>query len=88
MPPDLSRLFVALADDLDAARIELEALGETLCTDISVALRFSGVLQAIDTIAQRQGAAAAVLRATDPRAAAAAVTLEALRHRLTPFLTA
>lgn len=88
MPRDLRPLLDTLADDLDAARDDLEALGQVLCADESVAARFIGVLQAIDAIGQRQGVAAAVLRSPDPYAAAAAVTLESVRGRFRSlFLT-
>ena len=86
MPRDCSPLLAALADELDAARRDLEALAATLCADPDIVLRHLGALQTIDEVGQRQAVAAAILRAPDPLAAAAAVPLEAVRRRLSPVL--
>ena len=86
MPHDLSPLLLALADELDAARHDLEALAATLCADPAIALHHLGALQTIDEVGQRQAATAAILRAPDPLAAAAIVPLEAVRCRLSSVL--
>ena len=78
MPHDLPPLLRALADELDAARHDLEALAATLCADPAIALRHLGALQTIDQVGQRPAAPPSILRAPAP--------LEAVRRRLSAVL--
>ena len=82
MQPDLTALFRSLADELDAARTDLEALSGSLCADPDIVTRHVAALQTLDDVGQRQAAAASVLRAGDPLAAVAAIPLDAMRARL------
>lgn len=79
---DEDGILALLADELDAARGELEQLGLALCGDPDLARRHMGELQSLDHIGQRQMAIAAILRSPDRTVAARDVALEAIRRRL------
>jgi hypothetical protein len=75
-------LLGMLADELDAARAQLEALGVALIGDSNVAMHHIGRLQAIDHIGQRCASIAAILRSDDLHAASVNATLESVPARL------
>lgn len=76
------RILMLLAEELDSARHEIEALGLALCSDAAIAARHVGDLQRLDHIGQRQMEVAEILRAPDMAAAAAKTRLEAMHGRL------
>lgn len=78
-------LLDLLAEELDAARGELEALGLTLIADQMVATRHVTALQAIDHIGQRCASIATILRADDLHAASRAAPLEAITARIAAY---
>lgn len=75
-------LLAMLADELDAARAQLETLGVELIGDAAVAMHHIGQLQALDHIGQRCASVAAILRSEDRHAASRAATLESITARL------
>lgn len=75
-------LLAMLADELDAARAQLEALGLALVDDSAVAARHVTELQALDHVGQRCASVAAILRAEDLQAATQDATLESITARL------
>ncbi len=77
-----SDLLAMLADELDAARAQLEALGHVLIEDVDMAIRHVTELQAIDHVGQRCASVAAILRAEDMHAATSGATLESITARL------
>lgn len=77
--PDLLAL---LADELDLARDQLEALGLDLIADLETAARHVTALQAIDHIGQRCASIATILRADDAQAATRAAPLEVISTRI------
>jgi hypothetical protein len=77
--PDLLGM---LADELDAARAQLEALGLALIDDPAVATRHVTELQALDHVGQRCASVAAILRAEDLYAATQDAVLESITTRL------
>lgn len=79
-------LLVMLADELDAARAQLEALGAALIGDSAVAMRHIGQLQAIDHIGQRCASIATILRSDDLHAASVSATLDTIPARLEALL--
>ena len=79
-------LLLMLADELDAARAQLEALGVALIGDDKFAIRHIGRLQAIDHIGQRCASIAAILRSDDLHAASVSATLETIPARLEALL--
>jgi len=79
-------LFAMLADELDAARAQLETLGVALIADASVAMRHIGQLQALDHVGQRCASVAAILRSNDRHAASHAATLESITTRLASLI--
>lgn len=95
MPPDRQppmaaisqdQLLTMLADELDAARAQLEALGVALIGDSKVATRHIGRLQAIDHIGQRCASIAAILRSDDLLDASVSARLESIPARLEALL--
>ena len=82
MGPGENQLLNMLADELDAARAQLETLGVALIGDPLFALRHVMDLQALDHVGQRCACIAAILRADDRFAAGHAASLEAIPARL------
>ncbi|MEE3154544.1 MAG: hypothetical protein VX309_03350 [Pseudomonadota bacterium] len=64
----------------------MEALGEVLCRDENFAARHLRELQAIDLIAQKQRALAAILAAGFSESEMRRISLEALRSRFCGFM--
>lgn len=77
-----SDLLALLADELDAARAQLEALGLALADDAELANRHLIQLQALDHAGQRCACVATILRADDLHAATLGATLESIATRL------
>lgn len=78
--------FDAMAQVLNELGTEVEALGEVLCRDADFAARHLRELQAIDLIAQKQRALAAILEAGFSAAEMGRINLETLRHRFCGFI--
>lgn len=78
--------FTAMAEVLGELGSEIEALGEVLCRDENFAARHMRELQAIDLIAQKQRALAAVLAAGFSAVEMRRISLDALRHRFCGFI--
>lgn len=78
--------FTAMAEVLTELGTEVEALGEVLCRDEDFAARHVRELQAIDLIAQKQRALAAILAAGFSEAEMHRISLEALRSRFCGFM--
>jgi hypothetical protein len=76
-----SGLLALLADELDAARAQLDALGLALADDAELARRHLIELQALDHAGQRCAAIAVILRADDPHAATLGAPLESIAGR-------
>jgi len=79
-------LLALLADELDIARAQLEALGVALIGDPLVAARYMAELQALDHAGQRCTSIAAILRAEDRIAAVHAAPLESIPARLSSIV--
>ncbi|QTH19975.1 hypothetical protein HRJ34_16585 [Rhizorhabdus wittichii] len=77
-----SGLLALLADELDAARAQLDALGLALADDAELARRHLIELQALDHAGQRCAAIAVILRADDSHAATLDAPLESIAARL------
>lgn len=77
-----NELLALLADELDAARAQLETLGTVLIGDVGVAVRHISELQALDHAGQRCASVAAILRSGDLLAASRAAKLETIPARL------
>jgi len=75
-------LLAMLADELDEACAQLEALGGVLIGDVVTAARHVTQLQALDHVGQRCASVAAILRAEDLHAASLAACLESITGRL------
>jgi len=75
-------LLALLADELDAARAQLEALSVELVGDPLVALRYISELQALDHAGQRCASIAEILRSHDRFAACLGARLESIPARL------
>lgn len=78
--------FLAMAEVLNELGTEVEALGEVLCRDADFADRHCRELQAIDLIAQKQRALAAILVAGFSEQEMRRISLDALRARFGGFL--
>ncbi|MCT2399813.1 hypothetical protein [Novosphingobium mangrovi (ex Huang et al. 2023)] len=78
--------FTAMAEVLGELGTEIEALGEVLCRDEDFAARHMRELQAIDLIAQKQRALAAIIAAGFSEAEMRRISLEALRARFCGFM--
>lgn len=78
--------FMAMADVLGELGSEIEALGEVLCRDEDFAGRHMRELQAIDLIAQKQRALAAIIAAGFSAAEISRISLDALRSRFGGFI--
>ena len=78
--------FLAMAEVLNELGTEVEALGEVLCRDAAFADRHCRELQAIDLIAQKQRALAAILAAGFSEQEMRRISLDALRKRFCGFL--
>lgn len=78
--------FSAMAEVLLELGTEVEALGEVLCRDQTFAGRHVRELQAIDLIAQKQRALAAIIAAGFSDAEMRRISLEALRSRFCGFM--
>lgn len=78
--------FIAMAEVLGELGTEIEALGEVLCRDEGFAGRHVRELQAIDLIAQKQRALAAILIAGFSDSEMRRISLEALRSRFCGFM--
>lgn len=85
-PKFLAPKFVAMAEVLGELGAEIEALGEVLCRDEDFAARHVRELQAIDLIAQKQRALAAIVAAGFSAAEMRRINLEALHLRFCGFL--
>lgn len=79
-------LLSMLAEELDAARAQLEDLGMKLCSNFEVARNHMNELQAIDYVGQRCASVAAILRSDDMHAASHAATLESITGRLASLI--
>lgn len=75
-------LLAMLADELDAARAQLETLGVALIGDAKTAARHMTELQSLDHVGQRCASIATILRAGDIHAASHAAKLESIPARL------
>jgi len=80
------QLLSMLAEELDAARLQLEDLGIKLCSNMDVARRHMNELQALDYVGQRCESVAAILRSDDMHAASHAATLESITGRLASLI--
>jgi hypothetical protein len=78
--------FTAMAEVLGELGTEIEALGEVLCRDEGFAARHMRELQAIDLIAQKQRALAAIIAAGFSETEMRRISLEALRARFCGFM--
>lgn len=78
--------FTAMADVLGELGTEIEALGEVLCRDEDFAARHMRELQAIDLIAQKQRALAAIIAAGFSETEMRRISLDALRTRFCGFM--
>lgn len=78
--------FTAMAEVLGELGAEIEALGEVLCRDEHFVGRHLRELQAIDLIAQKQRALAAIVAAGFSAAEMRRINLEALHTRFCMFL--
>jgi hypothetical protein len=76
-----SDLLALLADELDAAHAQLEALGLALADDAALAHRHLVKLQALDHAGQRCASVATILRAEDLHAAARGASLDSIAGR-------
>ena len=81
-------ILAMLADELDAARDQLEGLGASLMCDDAVVRRHMTELQALDHIGQRCMAIAAILRSEDLHRATGGASLESITGRLTALVEA
>jgi len=79
-------LLSMLAEELDAAREQLEDLGMKLCCSPEVARNHMNELQSIDYVGQRCASVAAILRSDDMHAASHAATLESITGRLASLI--
>lgn len=79
---DQADILALLADELDAARAQLETLGVALAGDSSLAIRHIARLQALDHAGQRCATVAAILRSRDLHAASREAQLESIPARL------
>jgi hypothetical protein len=75
-------LLALLADELDAARAQLETLGVVLIGDPLVAVRHITELQALDHAGQRCASIAQILRSGDLHAASRNAWLESIPARV------
>lgn len=71
-----------IADELDQLRVDLEEIGTQLCLDDEILHRCISFLQRFDEMGQRSSWLAALLRAEDPDAVIADITLQSLADRL------
>ena len=78
--------FIAMAEVLGELGAEVEALGEVLCRDSGFANRHLRELQAIDLIAQKQRALAAILAAGFSEDEMRRISLDLLRKRFCGFM--
>jgi len=78
--------FLAMAEVLGELGTEIEALGEVLCRDDGFAARHVRELQAIDLIAQKQRALAAILQGGFSDAEMRRITIESLHSRFVGFV--
>ncbi|GGZ09902.1 hypothetical protein GCM10011614_26170 [Novosphingobium colocasiae] len=78
--------FVAMAEVLGELGAEIEALGEVLCRDHGFAGLHVRELQAIDLIAQKQRALAAILSAGFSESEMRRISIDALRRRFCGFM--
>ena len=78
--------FIAMAEVLGELGTEIEALGEVLCRDQGFAGEHIRELQAIDLIAQKQRALAAILMAGFSEAEMHRISIEVLRRRFCGFM--
>lgn len=81
-------ILAMLADELDAARDQIEALGVSLMRDEAVVRRHMTELQALDHIGQRCMAVAEILRSDDMHQATNATGLESITARLSSLIEA
>ncbi|WP_313437877.1 hypothetical protein [Novosphingobium sp.] len=84
--PEFEPRFVAMAEVLGELGAEIEALGEVFCRDEGFVARHMRELQAIDLIAQKQRALAAILAAGFSEAEMRRINLEALHERFCGFI--
>jgi hypothetical protein len=75
-------LLTLLAEELEAAHAQLEALGVVLIGDPLVAVRHITELQALDHAGQRCASIAEILRSRNLHAAAEAARLESIPARM------
>ena len=75
-------LLALLAEELEAAHAQLEALGVVLIGDPLVAVRHISELQALDHAGQRCASIAEILRSRNLHAAAEAARLESIPARM------
>ena len=75
-------LLAMLADELDAARTQIERLGIALCSDPGLARARLTELQSLDHVGQRCASVAAILRSGDLHAASHDTGLESISVRL------
>lgn len=78
--------FLAMAAVLGELGTEIESLGEVLCRDDGFASRHVRELQAIDLIAQKQRALAAILEGGFSDSEMRRITIESLHSRFAGFV--
>ncbi|KPH64796.1 hypothetical protein ACLIMP_14290 [Novosphingobium aerophilum] len=78
--------FIAMAEVLGELGAEIEALGEVFCRDETFVARHLRELQAIDLIAQKQRALAAILAAGFSEVEMRRINLETLHERFCGFM--
>jgi len=78
---DQRQLLAALAEELDIARAQIEALAAELCADIDVLGRHIDGLQLLDHAGQRCATIADILRSADVRASGRRAPLESIAQR-------
>ena len=75
-------LLALLADELDAARAQLEALGVSLIGDPLVTVRHMSELQTLDHAGQRCASVASILRSDDIYEAIRGAGLDSIARRV------
>lgn len=80
-----AKLLARLADELDAARKQVETLGVALCGHPELVRHVTVEMQSLDHVAQRCDNIARILRAPDMLEEGSASGLESIRAAFRPF---
>ncbi len=78
------KLLARLADELDAARVQVETLGVALCGHPELVRQVTVEMQSLDHVGQRCGNIARILRAPDMLEEGSASGLETIRLAVRP----